>query len=277
MIIGTSGWTHHKNRIGMELMNSENSGIQFVFSIDPAVTYDYLMITDSFGNNGKYSKGIIYGPHIDFRNQSISNLSAENKIYMNFLSPWLKSLGDSLYPGKNTLDLQFPVDVIKFNSSEKIGDPVIYFKRRDRKILNEFLEYRINDTYKIYDYSAGYNEDDFRESVSKAPYCVWIGCHESQGFAFQETLSSDTPIFVIDAISLRDEIGVWDNWMPGVDLPATSASYFDSRCGFISSPALYKDHFDDFLMNLNTYKPRDFAIEVLSPEACVKKWKAKLL
>lgn len=276
MIIGTKGWIHHKNRIGMELMNSEGSDLQFSFSINPGITYDYLMITDSFSNPGNYSRGIIYGPHIDFRNQEISNLSTESKTYMNFLSPWLKSLGDSIYPGKNTLDLHFPVDVIKFSPLEKTGNPIIYFKRRDKSILNEFLEYTNNSSYKIYDYSIGYNEDEFKESIAKAPYCVWIGCHESQGFALQETLSSNTPIFIIDVSSLRDEIGVWDNWMVGVDLPATSASYFDGRCGIITSPDLYKVHFNNFLANLSEFRPRDFVMEFLSPQACLNKWKNKL-
>ena len=46
-----------------------------------------------------------------------------------------------------------------------------------------------------------YQESDFADAISKAPYAIWIGRHESQGFAFQETLSSDTPIFVIDVNS----------------------------------------------------------------------------
>lgn len=276
MKIGTTGWIHHKNLIGMELMNSENSGIHFSFNINPSEECDYLMVTDSFSSNGNFSKGVIYGPHIDLRNNGFYNISTNSNVYINFLSPWLKSLGDIIYPGKNTLALQFPVDVNRFQTSEKNGEPVIYFKRRDRSILNRFLEYRKGNTYKIFDYSSRYNENDFKESIAKAPYCVWIGCHESQGFALEETLSSNTPIFVIDAKSLRDEIGVWDNWMPEMDLKATSASYFDSTCGILSDALEFEVLFNDFINNIDTFKPRDFVIKTLSPDACIKKWINKL-
>jgi hypothetical protein len=276
MKIGTTGWIHHKNSIGMELMNAENSEIQFSFNINPSEECDYLMATDSFSANGNFSKGVIHGPHIDFRNSDISNISTNPNIYMNFLSPWLKSLGDIIYPGKNTLALPFPVDVNRFQPAEKNGEPVIYFKRRDRSILDRFLEYRKCNNYKIFDYSAGYNEDDFKDFISKAPYCVWIGCHESQGFALQETLSCNTPVFVIDAKSLRDEVGVWDNWMPDIDLKATSASYFDSTCGITSDSLEFDTAFPDFINNIDTFRPRDFIMRTLSPKACIKKWVNKL-
>jgi hypothetical protein len=276
MKIGTAGWIHHKNLIGMQLMNAENSGIQFALNISSHEECDYLMVTDSLSANGNYSRGVIYGPHIDFRNTGISGISTSPNVYMNFLSPWLKKLGDAIYPGKNTLDLQFPVDINRFCPSEKTGEPVIYFKRRDRSILNRFLECSNSVSYKIFDYSSGYNEDDFREAIAKAPYCVWIGCHESQGFALQETLSSNTPIFVIDAKSLRDEVGAWDNWMPEIDLLSTSASYFDATCGIVSDVSEFEERFRDFLNAVDSFKPRDFVIRTLSPEACIKKWINKL-
>jgi hypothetical protein len=214
---------------------------------------------------------------LHFNNSEIAFFKiVTTNVYMNFLSPWLKKLGDAIYPGKNTLDLQFPVDINRFCPSEKTGEPVIYFKRRDRSILNRFLEYSNSVSYKIFDYSSGYNEDDFREAIAKAPYCVWIGCHESQGFALQETLSSNTPIFVIDAKSLRDEVGVWDNWMSEIDLLSTSASYFDATCGIVSDVSEFEERFRDFLNAVDSFKPRDFVIRTLSPEACIKKWINKL-
>jgi hypothetical protein len=282
MKIGTRGWIHHKNLIGIQLMNAENSGIHFSLEIDQTEECDYLMVTDSSSANGNFSKGVIYGPHIDLRSSEYSNINNNPHTYVNFLSPWNKLLGDILYPGKNIIDLPFPVDINKFQPAEKNGEPVIYFKRRDRSILDRFLEYMGGNSYRIFDYSSGYNEDDFKESVAKAPYCVWIGCHESQGFALQETLSSDTPIFIIDVKSLRDEIGGgWDNWMTEIDLKATSASYFDHTCGIITGPeslgtSEFGLEFNSFIGNLDKFKPRDFIIENLSPDACIKKWLNKL-
>jgi hypothetical protein len=276
MKIGTSGWIHPKNLAGIQLMNNENLGIRFEFGINQQVEYDYIMPTDSLSPNGNFTKGIIYGPHIDFRNPVISDIDTGQRIYLNLLSPWLKSLCDIVYPGKNTIALPFPVDVNRFTPREKNGEPVIYFKKRDRSILEKFIESCNIKGYKLFDYSRGYAEEDFKESIAKAPYCVWIGCHESQGFALQETLSSDTPIFVIDAKSLRDEIGEWDNWMPELDLPSTSASYFDPTCGIISDTSKFREEFTEFLNNIDKFRPRDFVIRTVSPEACIKKWIDKL-
>ena len=268
--IGFSGWVHHKNEKGISLMNEENFGICFS-NLDPGQTYDYVMITNSVSVSGNFTKGIIFGPHIDFRNSEISSIPKNEKTYINLLSPWLLDLADIIYPDKNLIDLPFPVDINRFCPSEKNGKPVVYFKRRERKILDDFFTYRNREDFILYDYGS-YAEEQFRSDIAKAPYCVWIGCHESQGFAFQETLSSDTPIFVIDVNSLRDEVGVWDSWMPDLDLKATSASYFDSRCGMISSKDIFREDFPIFIDSIGGLSPRNFILETLSPKACINKW-----
>jgi len=268
--IGFSGWVHHKNEKGISLMNEENFGICFS-NLDSGQTYDYVMITNSVSGSGNFTKGIIFGPHIDFRNSEMSSIPKNEKTYINFLSPWLLDLANIVYPNKNLIDLPFPVDINRFCPSEKNGKPVVYFKRRERKILDDFFTYRNREDFILYDYGS-YGEEQFRSDIAKAPYCVWIGCHESQGFAFQETLSSNTPIFVIDVNSLRDEVGVWDSWMPDLDLKATSASYFDSRCGMISSKDTFREDFPIFIDSIGSLSPRNFILETLSPRACINKW-----
>jgi hypothetical protein len=82
---------------------------------------------------------------------------------------------------------------------------------------------------------------------------------------------------VIEAKDLRDEQGVpWDILFPGKDLTCTSASYFDERCGLISSPEDLKVNFPIFLERLNLYSPREFILETLSPKSCIDIW-CKLL
>lgn len=268
--IGFKGWVHHKNENGIHLINKENFGIYFS-PLDPSQIYDYVMITNSLSETGNYKKGIIFGPHIDFRNAEISSVPKKEKIFINFLSPWLLDLANIVYPNKNLIDLPFPVDIDRFLPSEKKGKPIVYFKHRERKILDDFFTYKKKEDFIIYNYGS-YEEEQFRSDISKAPYCVWIGCHESQGFAFQETLSSDTPIFVIDVNSLRDEVGVWDSWMPDLDLKATSASYFDPNCGMISSKDTFREDFPIFIDSIGSLSPRNFILEKLSPRACINKW-----
>ena len=41
-------------------------------------------------------------------------------------------------------------------------------------------------------------------ALKQARFCIWIGRHESQGFAFQECLASNVPILVWDVQSMKD-------------------------------------------------------------------------
>lgn len=237
--------------------------------------YDYLISTDSFNHIDLGSRGLIFGPHISL--ELLHNLPEGKNIYFNTLSNWLKDLATEVFGDKNFINLPFPVDVDIFKPSDKVGKPVLYFKRRDNKILDDFLKDHQLTDFHFYDYEKRYSENIFMKSISEAPYAIWIGCHESQGFAMQETLSSNTPVFVIDSKDLREETGgYWDNRLNGHNLPCTSASYFDRRCGIISDKYKWRNDIEWFKNNLNTYSPRDFITETLSPEACIKKWKITL-
>lgn len=268
MKIGINGWLHHKNRAGVGLMNG--NGINFSSNVEDPEN-DWIMFTDSFSPPVAGKMKIIYGPHISL--ERLSSFPEGENYYFNSLSPWLVNLTKQLFGDKKFVYLPFPVDIDRFCPKEKSGNPVIYFKRRDPEILNEFRSLFSDIGFEFFDYSQGYKEDNFLHKISRAPYCVWIGTHESQGFALQETLSCNTPVFVIEAKDLREEQGgPWDSFFPGRDLPCTSASYFDSRCGMISSPENYKLDFYKFLNSLNLYFPREFIIETLSAESCIKKW-----
>lgn len=237
---------------------------------------DWTMFTDNISHFGTGKNKIIYGPHINI-NRLYSFPSGEFDYY-NFLSPWLVDLTKDLFKDKKFISLPFPVEINKFLPQEKKGNPVIYFKRRKREILENFKKSFPNIEFEFFDYLQKYDEEVFLNKISRAPYCVWIGSHESQGFAMQEALSCNTPVFVIEAKDLRDEQGegLWDNLFPGRELPCTSASYFDERCGMISSVETYQEDFTRFLNNLGEYFPRKFILETLSPEACIDKWRKVL-
>ena len=262
---------HHKNERAVQMMNG--MGIDFHRSYSQTEEFDYLMLSDSFSvPNIKHKKGIIFGPHI-----SLEKLGEHPKVqnsFFNSLSPWLVDLSKKLFPGNNYANLPFPVDTERFAPGEKKGPPVLYLKRRDPEILSRFLQDNGSIDFKVYDYEKGYSENDFLKSIAEAPYAVWIGCHESQGFALQETLSCDTPIFVIDASSLKEEVGAgWGNrFNESEPLLCTSASYFDGRCGMKSDPYRFNQEFRFFLEEIRNFRPREFILETLSVDSCIKKW-----
>lgn len=263
------GWNHHKNEIGLNLMIKE--GMEVDFSMNSDKQYDWIVSLSEFKTFENHKGGIIYGPHMTFPAVDVAQVpNKEGRVYCNALSDWNKKLCEDIMPGVKFLALPFGVDTEKFKPQEKTGKPVIYFKTIDQSILYDVLNNLPGD-FLIFDYNKRYNEGAFQDAMSKAPYAIWLGRHESQGFAFQETLSCNTPIFVIDIRSLREEIGsTWVNFMPGHPLPGTAASYFDDSCGIITYPETWKQDWDKFIFK--QYSPREFVVNNLSPKACINKW-----
>ena len=269
MNIYSTGWLHHKNAIGLELL--KRSGLVVHSHYDKNFKYDQIHIFDRIQRFEEQDCVHVYGPH--FYHLQMPKYEFKNNEYINCLSEWNEKLTNDIRPEIRCTTLPFPVDVERFIPQDKVGKPIIYFKHRDPNILNEVTNY-FGDDFTVIKYGS-YQEVDYLEAISKAPYCVWVGSHESQGFAMQEAMSCDTPIFVVNVKSLRDEWGdtIWRNFLPEHHLSATSASYFDDRCGMISSTESWKQSFENFLSNLKNYSPREFIVENLSATACLEKWK----
>ena len=276
LVIGSE---HKKNRLGAQLMNNEN--FQFHYSFNQNVKYDWIMSTDSIRQfDLGYDYGLLFGPSMWFppAAEGARNLRPNQKYFCNVLSPWLKNLCSSIYPDIKFIDLPFAVDVNKFTPSEKTGLPVIYIKRREVSFLDKIIK-KLNSQVIIFDYSKGYDENYFIECISKAPYALWLGITESQGFAFQEILSCNTPLFVFDCKTARprnDPGNPLEHFLPNNPLLGTTASYFDHSCGLISSDSTWEDDILYFMKNIEMYSPRKFVLENLSPEACRNLWITKL-
>jgi len=258
------GTLHHKNIEGANLM-SEFFNIEFNGTTKDIVVHASDMTTP-IGNVD------IYGPQIDFR-----IASTINRYPVNFLSEWVSDMAKSINTSCNTVNLPFPVNVDKFKPTEKIGNPIIYFKLVDIELYKEVKSYfsaLYPDIFE-FDYESKYDEKTYIEKCASAPFCIWLGRHESQGFALQECLSSGTPIFVIDVDSMCDELTksgyqYWpNNWSI---YKATACPYFDNQCGFISNKKDWKSDFDIFINKLDSYKPREYVLENLSPKVISENW-----
>ena len=170
--------------------------------------------------------------------------------------------------------LAFPVDTYSFtdvnrlvleNSVLNYSKVMLYCKRRDPTLFayaKQFLEKKGYDIVEIV--YGSYKEDFFKRALQTVSCALWIGCHESQGFAFQETLASDVPICVWNVKSLKDE---WGGGTP--DIPATTCGYWSPQCGevFYEKEEL-EGCWNLFQSKLYMYKPREFVLKELSVEAC---------
>jgi len=275
------GWVHHKNKNGLDLVKetnlanvtewkSEKDGIIFLF--------------DNFDENiiNNYDK-VIIGPHIDFFQMSelCKNYKGNKKVYINTLSEWCKKLFLKYSPNPliEYITLPFPVDINKFVPSiERKKDTImIYYKNTDSRYLKLILHYiSQHDILKHFGINlfkyGNYNENDYLNCIKGCTFGIWIGRHESQGFALQEALSSGCPLFVFDVLSMKDEYNINENKFTykniEIDLEATTAPYFDEKCGMICKINENKideklDLFYNYVKN-DKYNPREYVLENLT-------------
>lgn len=113
---------------------------------------------------------------------------------------------------------------------------MVYFKHRHPSTLEavkQFLKARDVEYYLI-EYGS-YKDTDFKYQLKDSRFVIWIGSHESQGFAFQETQASNVPILLWDVTSMRDEFVGRSPYGPpsgsADDLAATTANCWSDECG----------------------------------------------
>lgn len=197
-------------------------------------------------------------------------IKGNNTVYIQ-PSEWVTKLwgNNNICYGIKQKSLPFGVDTDKFKNImpiEERNKVFVYYKSRDPNLLNiiDSLLKSNNIDYKLFSYNNRYDENIYIEYLKHSKYGIWIGCHESQGFALEEALSSNVPLFVWNVKSMNEEY--MSNY---ADIAATSIPYWDEQCGehFYNLDELVSK-FSLFLSKLYTYKPREYILEKLSMEKC---------
>lgn len=197
--------------------------------------------------------------------------------------PWMKVMCEPYYPNK----VQFwPVGIDTEKWTDKIKkknltvDFLIYDKIRSENgksqaDLLEPIKHELKAqglTYRYIKYGS-YKPSDLKYELQGCKAVIFLSANESQGIAYQQVLSTNTPILA------WDRGGYWQDpaYFPErVQFePVTSVPYWDKRCGekFVS--------IDDFKSNLlkfnqnienKVYEPRTYILENLSLEICAQKY-----
>ena len=269
---------HHKNKIGL-INILEYLKLSYKFGkVSDIENYDIIYSPSQAINTSLYpNKKFIFGPHFsvfpDNKLLKINNIH-KNSVYIQpsdwVVELWVNMKATIFLPIKS---FPFPVDTQKFSPNSLINqkektDIFIYYKSRhpnELTYLKSFLNYK-NISYTLFDYTKKYIENDYINTLNKSKYGIWLGRHESQGFALEEALSYNVPLLIWDAKSMNQEYGY--NY---ADIPATVIPYWDERCGeyFYNNTELEKI-FDLFISKLETYKPREYILENLSVEKCAE-------
>lgn len=272
MKVFIAGTYHHKNQESLyssiKLLNwvivNDINDAEVIFS--PAQYID----ASNFPN-----KKFIFGPHFSvFPNENIKKINNihNNCIYIQpsqqSIDTWQKEFGFQTMP---MCVYAFGVNVDKFNQLKSIkdrNDILLYYKSRKPDELDYVLNFLRTKGIepKVFNYKQRYNEIDYIKTLQRAKYGIWLGAHESQGFALEEALSCNVPLLVWN-VTLRVQQYGYENVYKDIKSRVTTIPYWDDRCGeYFYNKDEISDTFDKFIINLENYKPREYILENLSIE-----------
>jgi glycosyltransferase involved in cell wall biosynthesis len=265
MKIFISGWLHHKNRHALE----KGLGDYLTNNIHEA---DYVYSPSNYIDVTLYpNKNFVFGPHFSvFPDDNTRKLINNRTVYIQ-PSEWAKNVWIHDYNFNNAPIVVYPFGVdtehFKPSDSNHKSNVTVYFKRRDGndlQFVTNFLDQN-NINHKVFSYGS-YHENDYIEYLKSSMYCIWIGTHESQGFAFEECLSMNVPILVWDATKMSQEVGCSETYHK-ITTACTTCPYWDERCGekFYNTEE-FVDSFNNFVKNLKNYKPREYILDNLTIE-----------
>jgi len=192
----------------------------------------------------------IVAPSKWIRDKYLTQLDSKHKVYV-----WPVGIDtDRFVSGKNDKKIDCLI-YYKLAPLPKIKGGGFHLMSLLRRLIDKGI------TFKEIIYGK-YNEEELIEVAQSSRFCVVISSTETQGIAYQEILSMNVPIYVVDCnITHQFE----PNECPG----ATSAPYFDDRCG-IKHPDLSR--FDEFLDRLDKFSPREYILENLTLKKCASEY-----
>lgn len=220
------------------------------------------------------NKKFIFGPHFSvFPNQKALSLNGihNNAVYIQPSQPsvdtWVGEFGFKNIPVKA---FPFPLNVDGIEISENVKNKVLvydkYRKPEELKMVIDLLNTN-NVDYELIRYGS-YNELEYQKILDNCKYVIWVGCHESQGFALQSVLAKNIPILVW-SVKLRVQQVGYEKQYANIKSEVTTAPYWDGRCGekFYTADEL-DTIYETFISKLDSYKPREFIKETLSVGVC---------
>jgi hypothetical protein len=270
MKVMIAGWYHPKNLSSLSL-SVERLGWIRVYDINEA---DVVFNSCEYIDTKLYpDKKFIFGPHFcvipDSKLLSIGN--ARNAIYIQpsqqVVDMWINDYSVDKYISLRVY--AFGIDTDRFKPSDCAKEDVfIYYKNRDPRelcLVTTLLTQR-GIKYNLINYGL-YTEDQYIDQLDRSSYGIWLGSHESQGFALEEALSMNVPLLVWSTLLMSQENNC-DPAYHSIKSPMTSAPYWHPTCGEIFyDQSQISNSLDIFLSKLYDYNPRQYILDNLSISA----------
>lgn len=165
-----------------------------------------------------------------------------------------------------------------FRDNPKTMDCLVYCKGRRPNDVETVLSLlkKHGLRHQVIKYGS-YKHDEYVQLLKSVKFCIWIGTHESQGFAFQDCLVGNVPILVWDVQTMFEEYDckgacVYEKYKGLKQLKATSATEWSSECGERASSAEELESVLKIMVDKwHTYMPRQFILSRVSDEVCMSR------
>jgi hypothetical protein len=267
---------HHKNVESIRKMLTKQN-LDFVERIDLKdidETYDVVMSSSSFFPPEAFPEKckVIFGPQFfvfpeDHSHPLRTHTFNTDKFFYNTLSEWNQITHKNFWNdcSMNIVPIPFGIDtdsIQPVTNLEKRNKILIYFKHRHPHDLN----YVINNIPKdesiaVFNYGS-YSDSEYKRSLQETKFVIWIGSHESQGFAFQECMAMNIPILLWDVKTMCDEFIYGRNSFTeykdkGFELKATTANVWSEQCGIkFQDKEDFEKCFDEMNKSWMNFNPR---------------------
>jgi glycosyltransferase involved in cell wall biosynthesis len=116
-----------------------------------------------------------------------------------------------------------------------------------------------------------YDHDELKEKLSSCKAAIFLSKSETQGLAYQQILSTNTPILAWNRGGYWEDPDYYPHRVRYQ--PVSSVPYWDGRCGEkFSNAADFEESMLRFLNQLHGFKPREYIMENLTLEICAAKY-----
>jgi hypothetical protein len=280
-------WAHPRN-IEFIIRACKEFNIEYHYTDESSPkdeSYDIIWAPSEWIDPDQYpTSKILFGPHFwvcpspDLPLFTQAKPEHVHRCIFICLSDWINTLFNEFVPISKQIipfvPLPFGLSVPSQPKNIEY-DCIIYYKARHPSLL-EFAEQLVLTkglTYKIYRYGK-YEREEYLSTLQKTQFAIWIGSHESQGFALEECLATNTPIYVYDVHSMKDEYVNGSYSYEGYvqQMVATSAPYWNDQCGIkVYSNEEFESRFQEFIEGISLYQPAAYVETTLTDRICFQR------
>lgn len=158
-----------------------------------------------------------------------------------------------------SLDREQHCDFLIYNKINGAGP-------EQKQLLNQLIQTLQEQQlrYQLLNYGA-YTLAELKHKLSGTKAAIFLCAHETQGMAYQQILSTNTPVLALDSGGYWKDPAYFPHKVKYQ--PVSSVPYWDERCGLkFGGMADFKLKLAEFKSKSTLFKPREYILEHLSLE-----------